>query len=122
MQPSSFEVFIDFSRTDAFVRVSNKFINSCLIPHYGSKIPSVVPLKLSDGKKDLYVGCLTHNTHNFEPRKLFMSVVLGRDLGLADGQIVHCVPVYQPTKATRVLVLPASVDESEVVEQNRTSY
>ncbi|RNF01922.1 peroxisome biosynthesis protein-like protein [Trypanosoma conorhini] len=118
MQPSSFEIFIDSSRTDAFVTVSEKFVNSCLTPHYGSKLPLVAPLKLSDGERDLYVGCLTRSTHHLEPRKLLISVVLGRDLGLEDGEIVQCIPVYQPTKAARVLVVPASVDESEVVEKN----
>ncbi|EKF33596.1 peroxisome biogenesis factor 1, putative [Trypanosoma cruzi marinkellei] len=118
MQQSSFEIFIDSSRTDAFVTVSAKFLNDCLSPFYGSKAPPVVPLKLSDGKRNLYVGCLTRKTHNLEPCKLLMSVILGKDLELENGTIVYCVPVYHPIKASRVLVSPASVDESEVAEQN----
>ncbi|EKG05161.1 peroxisome biogenesis factor 1, putative [Trypanosoma cruzi] len=118
MQQSSFEIFIDSSRTDAFVTVSAKFLNDCLCPFYGSKTPPVVPLRLSDGKRNLYVGCLTRKTHNLETCKLLMSVILGRDLELENGAIVYCVPVYHPIKASRVLVSPASVDESEVAEQN----
>ncbi|KAH9577285.1 Peroxisome biogenesis factor 1 [Trypanosoma melophagium] len=118
MQRTSFEVSTDPSRTDAFVRVSAKYISSNLIPYFGVNLPPVLPLCLSDGKKDIYVGCLTHQPHNLQPFKLLISVVLGEDLGLEDGKFVQCIPVFNPMKASRVLVSPTSVDDSEVVEQN----
>ncbi|ORC93756.1 putative peroxisome biogenesis factor 1 [Trypanosoma theileri] len=118
MQRTSFEVSIDPSRTDAFVRVSANYINSNLIPYFGGNLPPVVPLCLSDGKKNVYVGCLTHQPHNLQPFKLLISIALSEDIGLQDGKFVQCIPVYNPIRASKVLVSPTSVDDSEVVEQN----
>ncbi|RHW73291.1 peroxisome biogenesis factor 1 [Trypanosoma brucei equiperdum] len=118
MQHSSFEVSIDPSRTDSFVLVSNEFIRGNLLPYYGRNIPFVVPLRISDGHKNTYVGCLAHRPHNFAAFKLIISVTMATSLGVTNGAIVQCTAVFKFAKAATVLVRPSSVDESEVVEQN----
>nr|CCD16737.1 unnamed protein product [Trypanosoma congolense IL3000] len=118
MRVNSFEVSVDPSRTDAFVLASKQFITENLSPYYGRQAPPVVPLRLSDGHRVTYVGCLTHYPHDRGPFKLIISVTIARSLGIADGATMSCTPVFNFTRASSVLVRPSTVDDSEVVEQN----
>lgn len=119
MQQSSFEVAVDRASQHSFVTVSQHYLNSVLQPLYSGHLPPAVPLRITgQSGKDIYVGCLTANPHSLSKFKLLFPLALCSDLGLREGEIVECVPLSNAPRATKVLVAPLTVDDSEVVEQN----
>uniref|UniRef100_A0A0A9WIY6 Peroxisome biogenesis protein 1 n=1 Tax=Lygus hesperus TaxID=30085 RepID=A0A0A9WIY6_LYGHE len=66
----------------------------------------------------VYVGCLTHQAHHDSMSHLRLSITLATDLHLHDGEVVQGMPLLHIPRATKVMVSPLTVDESEVVEQN----
>ena len=119
MQQSSFEVAVDRHSQHSFVSVSQHYLNSVLQPLYSGHLPPAVPLRISgQNGKDVYVGCLTARPHNLSKFKVLFPLTLCSDLGLREGEIVECVPLSNAPRATKVLVAPLTVDDSEVVEQN----
>ncbi|KAG8344359.1 putative Peroxisome biogenesis factor 1 N terminal ATPase [Trypanosoma vivax] len=118
MYNNTFEVSIVHTRSDAFVVASAKFVEEALSTYGGRNTTHVLPVRISDGQKEVYAGCLVKSPHTLESFKLLMSILLAEDLGIEDGALVQCIPVYNAPCAARVLVSPLSVDESEVVEQN----
>ncbi|CAD2214852.1 peroxisome biosynthesis protein-like protein [Angomonas deanei] len=119
MFSNTFEIGVQSTRKDSFVSISASFIKQAIVPLYGNKLPYCVPLKLTgkDGKC-CYVGCLTSQDIPGKSNRISLSPTLASDLGLSSGEVVSCVPVSKAPRATRVLVDPFNVDESEVVEHN----
>ncbi|KPA82450.1 peroxisome biosynthesis protein-like protein [Leptomonas pyrrhocoris] len=119
MQQSSFEVAVSRNSQHSFVTVSQNYLNSVLQPLYSGHLPPAVPLRITgQNGKDIYVGCLTANPHNLSKFKILFPLTLCTDLGLSEGELVECVPLSNAPRATKVLVAPLTVDDSEVVEQN----
>ncbi|KAG5467991.1 hypothetical protein LSCM4_01078 [Leishmania orientalis] len=119
MQQSSFEVAVDRSSQHSFVTVSQHYLNSVLRPLYGGRLPPAVPLRITgQSGNDIYVGCLTDRPHARSKFVLLFPLALCYDHGLSEGELVECVPLSNAPRATKVLVAPLTVDDSEVVEQN----
>ncbi|KAG5468398.1 hypothetical protein LSCM1_02378 [Leishmania martiniquensis] len=119
MQQSSFEVAVDRSSLHSFVTVSQHYLDSVLRPLYSGRLPPAVPLRITgQSGKDIYVGCLTNRPHARSKFVLIFPLALCYDHGLSEGELVECVPLSNAPHATRVLVAPLTVDDSEVVEQN----
>ncbi|KPI86744.1 peroxisome biosynthesis protein-like protein [Leptomonas seymouri] len=119
MQPSSLEVAVDRSSQHSFVTVSQHYLSSVLQPLYSGRLPPAVPLRITGEKgKEIYIGCLTANPHSLSKFKILFPLTLCSDMGLREGELVECVPLSNAPRATKVLVAPLTVDDSEVVEQN----
>lgn len=119
MQQSSFEVVVDRGSQHSFVTVSQHYLDSVLRPLYSGRLPPAVPLRLTgQSGKEIYVGCLTDRPHTRSKFVLLFPHALCHDQGLREGELVECVPLSSAPRATKVLVAPLTVDDSEVVEQN----
>ncbi|KAK7198332.1 peroxisome biosynthesis protein-like protein [Novymonas esmeraldas] len=119
MQQPSLEVAVDRSSQHSFVAVSQHYLDSVLQPLYSGRLPQVVPLRLTgQSGRDVYVGCLTERPHTRSKFVLLLPHALCHDQGLREGELVQCVPLLNAPRATKVLVAPLTVDDSEVVEQN----
>ncbi|CBZ30461.1 peroxisome biosynthesis protein-like protein [Leishmania mexicana MHOM/GT/2001/U1103] len=119
MQQSSFEVAVDRSSQHSFVTVSQHYLDSVLRPLYSGRLPLAVPLRITgQSGHNIYVGCLTDRPHTRSKFALVFPIALCYDHGLKEGELVECVPLSNAPRATKVLVAPLTVDDSEVVEQN----
>ncbi|KAG5494082.1 hypothetical protein JKF63_01916 [Porcisia hertigi] len=119
MQQSSFEVALDRSSQHSFVTVSQHYLDSVLRPLYNGCLPPAVPLRITgQSGNDIYVGCLSNRPHTRSRYVLLFPLALCYDHGLREGELVECVPLANAPRATKVLVAPVTVDDSEVVEQN----
>ncbi|GET92418.1 peroxisome biosynthesis protein-like protein [Leishmania tarentolae] len=119
MQQTSFEVTVDRSSQHSFVTVSQHYLDSVLRPLYSGRLPPAVPLRITgQSGHDIYVGCLTDRPHTRSKFALVFPLALCYDHGLKEGELVECVPLSNAPRATKVLVAPLTVDDSEVVEQN----
>nr|CAJ2472216.1 unnamed protein product [Leishmania braziliensis] len=119
MQQSSFEVAVDRSSQHSFVTASQHYLDSVLRPLYSGCLPPAVPLRITGQSGNIiYVGCLTDRPHTRSKFVLLFPLALCYDHGLREGELVECVPLSNAPRATKVMVAPLTVDDSEVVEQN----
>eukprot|EP00796_Vickermania_ingenoplastis_P004365 gene4365-3175_t len=118
MQVPVLEVVSDASLRHSFVLVSKRFFETSLAPFLPGRPPQMVPLRLQGPHGTVFVGCLVGKYHNHSGQKILFPGLMAMNLGLKDGDIVQCVPSPKLPVATRVMVSPISVDESEVVEKN----
>lgn len=119
MQVSSFEVVVDRGSQHCFVYPSKTYVETILRPTYNGHVPTIVPLRLiGEAGKDVYVGCLTSQPHTRSTFQLLFPLNLCSDLGLREGELIECVPLRKVPQATKVVVAPLTVDDSEVVEHN----
>ena len=114
-------VSIDASRDDSFGLVSPDFLQKVIAPHF-AEIPPVVALEVTtagDGSvgSKRYIGCAT-SMPSATQSKLLLSPLFAADLQLSEGDLLTVNVLVGTPAADKVLVSPASVDDSEVVEHN----
>jgi SpoVK/Ycf46/Vps4 family AAA+-type ATPase len=115
-------VSIDASRDDSFGLVSPEFLHRVIAPHF-AEVPPVVALELTatdDGpgaSRRKYIGVATGNP-SAPGNKLLLSPLFAADLQLREGDLLAVTVLVGSPVADKVLVSPASVDDSEIVEHN----
>lgn len=118
MQTLLLEVAFDSSLHHSLALVAQKFFDSSIRPFFPGTVPAVVPLRVASASGVAYVGILTRQFHSRSGHVILFPRALGSDLRIAEGETVECYPCNKLPVATKVLVSPISVDESEIVEKN----
>lgn len=118
MQSHILEVVVDPTIKHSFVLVSRKFFDSVLLPLFHGHPPPVIPLRVEGSGGTTFVGCLTREFHHHLGQRIVFPSCLANNCHINEKETIQCIPVLKLPQASKVLVSPTSVDESEVVEKN----
>lgn len=124
MQARTACIETDPARSDCFAAVSENFVETVLVPAFNGSLPFVAALELianSNGETTTkhYVACLPHQPHKKGNSCVMLSQVFCSALNLHVGDAVTLRPLPHVPVASSVVVEPASVDDSEIVEHNQ---